>query len=146
MMKRYYVTVNGKRYEVEIEEVKGEFSPRASVATTANVEVPQAPVSAPAQVEAPAPVEKKEVAEEKTQPQPAAVNAEGERIECPMPGTILKVNINPGDQVKKGDVLFILEAMKMENEIMAARDGKIVQVAIAKGAAVNTGDLLAVIQ
>lgn len=145
-MKRYYVTVNGKRYEVEIEEVKGEFSPRASVATTANVEVPQAPVSAPAHVEAPAPVEKKEVVEEKPQPQPAAANAEGERIECPMPGTILKVNINPGDQVKKGDVLFILEAMKMENEIMAARDGKIVQVAIAKGTAVNTGDLLAVIQ
>lgn len=145
-MKRYYVTVNGKRYEVEIEEVKGEFSPRASVATTANVEVPQEPVSAPAQVEAPAPVEKKEVVEEKPQSQPAAANAEGERIECPMPGTILKVNINPGDQVKKGDVLFILEAMKMENEIMAARDGKIVQVAIAKGTAVNTGDLLAVIQ
>ena len=145
-MKRYYVTVNGKRYEVEIEEVKGEFSPRASVATTANVEVPQEPVSAPAQVEAPVPVEKKEVVEEKPQSQPAAANAEGERIECPMPGTILKVNINPGDQVKKGDVLFILEAMKMENEIMAARDGKIVQVAIAKGTAVNTGDLLAVIQ
>ncbi|WP_055665376.1 biotin/lipoyl-containing protein [Desnuesiella massiliensis] len=145
-MKRYYVTVNGKRYEVEIEEVKGEFSPRASVATTANAEAPQAPVPAPAQVEAPEPVEKKEVVEEKSQPQPAAANAEGEKIECPMPGTILKVNINPGDQVKKGDVLFILEAMKMENEIMAARDGKIVQVAIAKGTAVNTGDLLAVIQ
>ena len=69
----------------------------------------------------------------------------GEKIECPMPGTVLKVNINPGDTVKKGQVMFILEAMKMENEIMAPHDANIIEVNVAKGAAVNTGDVLAVI-
>ena len=70
----------------------------------------------------------------------------GESITSPMPGNILAVNVAAGDRVKKGQVLMILEAMKMENEIMAPRDGKVTAVAVAKGAAVESGALLCTIQ
>lgn len=76
---------------------------------------------------------------------PAAAPAGGEKISSPMPGTILSVNVSNGSAVKKGDVLMILEAMKMENEIMAPCDGTIASVNVTKGASVNTGDLLCVI-
>lgn len=143
-MKKYYVSVNGTRYEVEVEEVKGEFSPSVAAAPTAaapRVEANPQPVTQPApQPAAPAPV-KEEAA---PVPQPVSDgNSEGEVIECPMPGTILKVNVSAGSTVKKGDVLFVLEAMKMENEIMASRDGKITHVGVTKGTVVNTGDTLA---
>ena len=72
--------------------------------------------------------------------------AGGERICAPMPGNILSVNVAAGDAVKKGQVLMILEAMKMENEIMAPRDGKVTAVAVTKGAAVESGALLCTIQ
>lgn len=124
-MKKYNVKVNGNTYEVEIEEVSGEVSNTQAPVTVA--QIPQ--VSAP---QAPTPQVKK-------------VTAAGEKIECPMPGTVLKVNINKGDTVKKGQVMFILEAMKMENEIMAPHDANVVEVNVIKGAAVNTGDVLAVI-
>ena len=90
--------------------------------------VPAAPVAAPAA----APV--------------AAAPAEGVTITSPMPGNILSVNVTPGASVKKGDILMILEAMKMENEIMCPQDGKVVSVAVTKGATVETGTLLCVIQ
>ncbi|WP_291571048.1 biotin/lipoyl-containing protein [Clostridium sp. UBA4548] len=138
-MKIYNVTVNGNTYQVEVEEVKGEFTqPVAPVATPAPAAVaPQQPVAAPQPV-APAPTEA---------PKPVAKpnNATGEKIECPMPGTIVKVNVTEGATVKKGDVLVVLEAMKMENEIMSPVDGTIAQVNVAKGVAVNSGDLLVVI-
>ena len=70
----------------------------------------------------------------------------GESITSPMPGNILAVNVAAGDMVKKGQVLMVLEAMKMENEIMAPRDGKVTSVAVAKGAAVESGALLCTIQ
>ncbi len=84
-------------------------------------------------------------------PAPAAAPAApapagAENVTCPMPGTILAVNVQPGAAVKKGDVMFILEAMKMENEIMAPRDGKVVSVGVQQNASVNPGDLLAVIE
>ena len=125
-MKKYNIKVNGALYEVEVEEVKGEFT--SSPVPVAVTEV------APAKVQATPKVQERKAI------------ATGEKIECPMPGTVLKVNVNVGDNVKKGQVLFILEAMKMENEIMAPRDAKIVEVGVAKGASVNTGDALAVIQ
>lgn len=78
-------------------------------------------------------------------PAPAAP-ADGEKITAPMPGTILNVNVTQGAHVKKGDVLMILEAMKMENEIMCPRDGTIISVNTSKGAAVESGALLCVIQ
>ncbi len=138
-MKRYNVTVNGNTYQVEVEEVKGEFTqPGAPVATPAPAAVaPQQPVATPQPV-APAPTEA---------PKPVAKssNATGEKIECPMPGTIVKVNVTEGASVKKGDVLVVLEAMKMENEIMSPVDGTIAQVNVVKGVAVNSGDLLVVI-
>ena len=85
-----------------------------------------APVSAPAAAPAPA--------------------GAGEAINAPMPGNILAVNVAAGDSVKKGQVLMVLEAMKMENEIMAPRDGRVTAVAVAKGAAVESGALLCTIQ
>ena len=81
-------------------------------------------------------------------PAPAAPVAagEGEKVASPMPGTILDVKVNVGDSVKKGQVLFILEAMKMENEIMAGVDGVITSVGVTKGAAVQSGDMLCTIK
>ena len=76
----------------------------------------------------------------------AAAPAGGEQVTSPMPGTILDVKVAQGAAVKKGDVLMILEAMKMENEIMCPRDGKVASVSVAKGAAVESGALLCVIQ
>ena len=77
---------------------------------------------------------------------PAAASGAGESITSPMPGNILAVNVAAGDMVKKGQVLMVLEAMKMENEIMAPHDGKVTSVAVAKGAAVESGALLCTIQ
>ena len=77
---------------------------------------------------------------------PAAPAGAGERVAAPMPGNILSVNVAAGDTVKKGQVLMILEAMKMENEIMAPCDGRVTAVAVAKGAAVESGALLCTIQ
>ena len=77
---------------------------------------------------------------------PAAPAGAGERVAAPMPGNILSVNVAAGDTVKKGQVLMILEAMKMENEIMAPCDGKVTAVAVTKGAAVESGALLCTIQ
>ena len=73
------------------------------------------------------------------------MTAAGEAINAPMPGTILKVNVTQGQAVKAGTVLCVLEAMKMENEIMAPKDGTVAQVVVAKGASVNTGDALVVL-
>lgn len=116
-MKKYRVTVNGTAYEIELEELTG---PAPSAA----------PVSTPAPAAAPV----------------SAAPADGEQITAPMPGTILSVNVAVGDAVKKGQVLMILEAMKMENEIMCPCDGKVVSVNTSKGAAVESGSLLCVIQ
>lgn len=126
-MKTYKITVNGKVYEVDVEEVGGVQRSAPS---------PSAPSSAPAAPKAnPAPA-----------PASAAPIAAGEgRIDAPMPGTVLDVLVSPGDQVEAGQVLVILEAMKMENEIMAPVAGKVIQVNATKGAAVNSGDPLLVI-
>lgn len=138
-MKRYNVTVNGNVYQVEVEEVKGEFTQQVAPAKV-SASAPVAPaVSQPAPQQAAAP------AQEAPKPVAKTTNAQGEKMECPMPGTIVKVNVAEGDVVKKGTVLVVLEAMKMENEIMAPIDGTIAQINVAKGAAVNTGDLLLVI-
>lgn len=80
-------------------------------------------------------------------PAPAATPAgEGETVESPMPGTILDVKVNVGDTVKKGQLLMILEAMKMENEIMAGADGTVTSVCVTKGASVQSGDVLCTIK
>ena len=115
-MKKYRVTVNGTVYEIELEELTG------------SVPAPAAAAAAPAA------------------PAPAAAPAGGEQVTSPMPGTILSINVAAGDTVKRGQVLMVLEAMKMENEIMCPCDGKIASVNTSKGAAVESGTLLCVIQ
>ena len=116
-MKKYRVTVNGTAYEIELEELTGAAPAPA----------------APAAAAAPAPA-------------PAAAPAGGEQVTSPMPGTILSINVAAGDTVKRGQVLMVLEAMKMENEIMCPCDGKIASVNTSKGASVESGTLLCVIQ
>jgi len=93
----------------------------------------EAPETAPAPEAAPAPA-------------PAAAPGAGEEVKSPMPGTILSVNVKAGDAVKKGQVLMILEAMKMENEIMAGSDGTVTSVMVAAGQAVEAGAALCTIQ
>ncbi len=127
-MKNYNITVNGTVYAVEVEEVGGSAAPAAPRAAA------PAPVAAPAPKAAPAPAPKAAPA-----PAPAAG---AQTISSPMPGTVLDVKVAPGQAVKSGDVLVILEAMKMENEIMAPADGTVDTVPATKGASVNTGDVL----
>lgn len=122
----YKVTLNGKIYEVEVE--KGE----AVIQAEYEAALPQ---SAPAVAETSAPIQTVASAAPAAAPQSAGANS----VTAPMPGTINAVKVTSGQQVKKGDVLFILEAMKMENEIYADKDGKIGQVFVQKGASVNTG-------
>lgn len=135
-MKRYNVTVNGNLYQVEVDEVKGNFAAPVAPVAAQPAPVTAAPAPVAAAPAAPAPV---------AMPAPAVSNAAGEKVTAPMPGTIVKVVATKGATVKKGDVLVVLEAMKMENEIMASADGTVVDVTVAQGATVNTGDVLAVI-
>ena len=121
-MKNYKVNVNGTEYKVSIELISE---------TEAAAPAPAAPVAA-----APAPVAAV----------PAAAPAGGEKVNAPMPGTILSVNVKVGDAVKKGDVLVILEAMKMENEIMAPVDGTVTFVGVNQGASVESGSAICVIE
>jgi len=135
-MRKFIIKVNGNSYEVEVEELgvdKGAEKPIASS---------QPQVSAPVQqpVKETAPKE-----EPKIEKQEVAVSEGQEVIEAPMPGNILKVMVKPGDKVKAGELLLILEAMKMENEILAPRDGVVVSVNTKEGATVSTGDKLVVL-
>ena len=118
-MKKYVIKLNDKVYEVEMEEVTAETS---AAITSAAKSAPKtaAPSAAPA----------------------AAPVSGGQKVEIPMPGTILSVSVKAGDVVKKGQVLAVLEAMKMENEIVSPFDGKVVSVGVSKGDSVNPGDLL----
>lgn len=135
-MRKFNIKVNGQAYEVEVEEVAGGFAPAPVVPVAA------APAPAVAPVAAPAP----EKAEAKAAPVPAPVAAPagGTQLKAPMPGTVIDFKATNGAAVKKGQTILILEAMKMENEIVAPADGVITFVA-SKGASVNTDDLLAVI-
>lgn len=114
-MRKFIVNVNGTSYEVEVEEMQNVPANAAQSAPKANAEAQK------------------------------AAPAGGESVTAPMPGTIKKVAVSANQQVKKGDVLFILEAMKLENEIMSPCNGKITSVCISEGATVNPGDVLCTI-
>ncbi len=120
-MKNYRVIVNGTTYEVALEEIDPAQAKAAPVAAPV-AEVASAPAAAPVQA-----------------------SAGGEAVTAPMPGTILSVNVTAGKAVKAGDVLFILEAMKMENEIVAPCDGTVGQVNVSNGQSVDTGASLCTI-
>ncbi len=131
---KYKVTLNGRTYEVEVEAGQAQLLAEYEAIVPS---VPAAPAAAPV---AAAPVAPTAAA-----PATPAVTGSGEVVKSPMPGTILKVNVTQGQAVKEGDVLVILEAMKMENEIMAPKDGTVTQVVTAKGATVDTDAPLVVI-
>jgi len=125
---KYIVSINGKNYEVEVE--KGQATVvRTTEATQPVAQQPETAVTAQATA--------------KANVQPTAA---GEPLKAPMPGVILDIKAGTGTAVKKGEVLFILEAMKMENEITAPEDGVVAQIVVSKGASVGTGDVLAIIQ
>ncbi len=122
-MKNYRITVNGTSYDVTVEELSGGAAPAAAPVA--------APVAAPAPAAAPAPSK-------------AAPGGAGSiKVSSPMPGKILAVKANVGDSVKKGQVILILEAMKMENEVVAPEDGTIASIDVTVGASVESGDTLA---
>ena len=130
---KYKVTLNGRTYEVEVEAGKAMLLAEYEAVAPAT---PATPAAAPAAAPVAAPA---------AAPAAPAVTGAGEAVKAPMPGTILKVNVTQGQAVKAGEVLCVLEAMKMENEIMAPKAGTVTQVVVSKGASVDTGAPLVVI-
>ncbi|QAT50475.1 biotin/lipoyl-binding protein [Caproiciproducens sp. NJN-50] len=123
---KYIVTLNGKRYEVEVEKEESGFNPLPRSAGAFPAARP-VPAPAPAAPQAPA---------------PAAASAGSWDVTSPMPGSILDVRVSAGDAVKEGQVLLLLEAMKMENEIVSPRDGTVAAVPVKKGDMVDTDQTL----
>ncbi|WP_107994849.1 acetyl-CoA carboxylase biotin carboxyl carrier protein subunit [Trichococcus paludicola] len=124
MLRKFKIAIDGKEYLVEMEEIGGVQQPvQAPVAAA-----PAAPVAAPAEQAAPAAV-------------PVSA-ASGDAMTSPMPGTILRVLVNIGDEVKENQPLMILEAMKMENEVVANHAGKVAGIHVNQGQVVNAGDAL----
>ena len=129
---KYIVTLNDKQYEVEVEKGKAVAAYIGEAPAPAPVAATPAPAAASAAAPAPAAA-------------PAAPAGAGDPITSPMPGTIRDVRCQQGQTVKNGDILFILEAMKMENEIFASKDGTVSSVCVSKGASVDTGSVLCTI-
>ena len=127
---KYIVSINDKNYEVEVERGEARI-----VKTTQAIQVETAPTATPVQTPTAAP----------TTVNPVTIG-EGEPIKAPLPGVILGIKVNAGAAVKRGEILLILEAMKMENEIVAPRDGVVTQIITNKGSSVNTGDVLVVLK
>ena len=128
-MRKFLINVNGKSYDVAVEEVKDGSAPVM--------------MAAPQPAAAPAPVAAAPAAAQKTVAPTA--NVAGTKVEAPMPGTIMKVNVKVGDSVNEGDTVAVLEAMKMENDIPAPVSGKVVAVNVANGDSVDSGAALLVI-
>jgi len=137
-MRKFQIKVDGKVYEVEVEELGGNES------SAGTISAPQ-PVAAKAKEE---PVSQKAAAKPSSSPVPAkapAAAVAGEQVVAPMPGKVLQLKVKEGDSVKDGDTLLILEAMKMENEIVANASGNVKKINVAANNMVDTGDVLLVI-
>jgi glutaconyl-CoA decarboxylase len=128
---KYKVTVDGTAYVVEVEDLGAACAP---VISSPSVSAPK-PVASPVAAPTEAPT-----------PKPVSIPAGGVTITAPMPGKILKVLVSAGQSVKNGQVIILLEAMKMENEVFATADGKITDIRVNNGDAVNAGDVLVVIE
>lgn len=141
---KYKVTLKGKTYEVEVEKgeamILDEYAAAAPAPTA--VPTPAAAPAAPAPTPAPAPAPAAPATPAPATPAPAA---SGTVVTSPLPGNVLSINVNVGDAVKAGQLLVLIEAMKMENEIVAPTDGVVKQIVASKGAVVATGDTLLVI-
>lgn len=124
-MRKFKISVNGKAYEVEVEELGASSAPIA------------APAAVPVQAEAPA--APAPVAEPKPAAPAPAQSAGGIPVSAPMPGTVLSIAVSVGSKVKSGDLLFILEAMKMENEILSPADGTVASINVGEGSTVESG-------
>ncbi len=125
---KYKVTLKGKTYEVEVEQGEAMILDEYEAYAPAPAAAPQAPAAPAAPAAAPAPAAAA-----------APVAVDGEKVLSPMPGTIVKVNVTAGKPVKAGQVLAVLEAMKMENEIIAPHDAAVLQVLVKTGDKVDTG-------
>lgn len=133
-MRKFVISVNGNSYEVEVDEItEGQT----------NISRPAPVVNTPQKVAQP--VAKAAPTTKVVSPEPT-VSAGQEVVESPMPGNIWKVLVSEGDMVKSGQTLVILEAMKMENELVAPRDGKVLKIMTSEGTIVNTGDKLVIIE
>jgi len=119
-MKKYVITVNGNKYEVEVEETGSSSSNAAPTAKAAPVAA--APKAA------------------------SKASAGGQKVTAPMPGNIFKVAVKAGDVVKKGQLLLVFEAMKMENDLTSPVDGTVAEVTVSVGSVIAAGDLLVVIE
>ena len=140
-MKEYKYKINGNKYNVTISDIEDNI---------AHVEVNGSPFTVEMEVKA-QPVVKPVASTRPAKPTvqvapPAAKEGKKSGVKSPLPGVILDIKVKVGDEVKKGQTIIILEAMKMENEIMAPHDGNIAQVCVSKGAAVDTGDALIVLE
>jgi biotin carboxyl carrier protein len=123
-MRKFIVKVNNQQFEVELEEVRNVNNTNSVKPSSEKVVKPSSNGNGSA----------------------AGVSAKGESVVAPMPGNIIKINVNKGDTVKHGQVLLVLEAMKMENEIKAHADGKVADIKVEQGQCINAGDVLVVIE
>lgn len=130
-MRKFNIKVNGKEYEVEVEEIRENSSNSERKVSSTKIESIVKPEKSEKNIEL-----KKDL----------TISAGEELIEAPMPGTILSINVSTGDEVKEGDILMILEAMKMENEILASKDGVVKALGVSEGNIVETGDKLIILQ
>jgi biotin carboxyl carrier protein len=134
-MRKFSVSVNGKSYDVEVEEISKNQTPVVEIQSKSGSSPVEKTTSKPLSEKAEEPSQKPSV-----QSQAAAAGAI--KVSAPMPGTIIGVKAKIGDVIKKGNVLLVLEAMKMENEIVAPQDGTVASINVSKGQHVNTGELM----
>lgn len=137
-MKNYSFTINGIRYNVEIKDIDGAIARLEVNGTAYEVEIhkkdlPKKPVKTPTIVQSKVPAK---------DPQSLTTSTKVTKVQAPLPGTIIKVLVKPGDQVKREDKLLIMEAMKMENSVLSEKTGTVKSVLVREGDTVLQGDLL----